>query len=526
MTESAPSINIVAFTAPHVDLTSGGAFECVVSSTAAASDLSLVVDIYDLDNSVHPEGHLGWWQFPLAELGERISGRISLTAIGVLCELDGARPVHLWVNDQKVAFSRLVVSAVLRSNITNGVVYIDKVPAFRDPGDRDMFRRRFSRNWHYPAYAPGSFVAPEGAIVRIVSRNVFLRDAVGNFCLELYRALKQNDIPVALYAEEFDLSLNDFVRRVHLISEETTPRDQLMYFSSTYDPALKTLLHLPFSRKVAYFHGITPPELLQVFDPELSMACRRAYSQIGLLQEFDVLATNSRTSREFLASSFGVDSHFSAGEIRVIPPRFLSPAARAEALATQPGAFVAGAGARLLYVGRIKSHKKIENLLELLSAYRELDGSAELWIVGSGHDKAYRDYLRWVQEKYLALPAESVKWLGSVDDGCLAQIYRTASVYVNMSEHEGFCVPIFEAMLNGLPVFTYGLPAIREVLDGAGVYFVDKNYPQLARSIKAVLDDGSRLGSIIARQKARAAELASAMDGKAMFDLLEPKLPR
>lgn len=524
MTESANPINKVVFVKPLIDLTTGGQFECVLSTSTASADLSLVIDIYDLDNPVHPEGHLGWWQFPLTQLSEFVAGRVSLTANGVACDLDGAQPVHLWVNDQKVEFRRLAVNAVLRSNITNGIVYLDKVPAFRDPSDRDSFRLGFSRNWHHPTYASASFVSPQETTVRIVSRNIFLKDAVGNFCLELYRALKQNDIPVALYAEQFDLSLNDFVRRVDLISEEATTRDQLLYFSSTYDPALEKLLLLPFSRRVAYFHGITPPELLQVFDPELSMTCRRAYKQLPSLQEFDVLATNSRASADFLASFFGEDSPFSVDDIRVIPPRLLPPVALVEFSGASSQPSIKPSGARLLYVGRIKSHKKIEDLLALLSAYRDLDSLAELWIVGGGHDKPYRDYLRWVQEKDLALPAESVKWLGSVDDERLAELYRTASAYVNMSEHEGFCLPIFEAMLAGLPVFTYGLPAIREVLGGSGVYFVNKNYAHLAHSIKSVLHDSSRRESIIAKQKARAAELAETMDGRAMFQLLEPVL--
>lgn len=524
MTESAASINTVVFADPLIDLTAGGAFVCVLSTSIPIADLSLVIDIYDLDNPVHPEGHLGWWQFPLAQLGERVSARVFEAANGVLCELEGAQPVHQWVNDQKVEFKRLVVNAVLRSSITNGIVYLDKVPAFKDASDRDSFRLGFSRDWQQPIYAPSSFVAPEGATVRIVSRNVFLKDAVGNFSLELYRALKQNDIPVALYAEQFDLSLNDFVRRVDLITEETTPNDQLFYFSSTFDPALDKLLHLPFARKIAYFHGITPPELLQVFDPELSMNCRRAYRQLGRLQEFDLLATNSRASGEFLTSFFGVTGRFGVDDIRVIPPRLLPPGELVDSEVIESQGSTLSAGARLLYVGRIKSHKKIENLLELLAAYRKLDGAAELWIVGGGYDKAYRDYLRWVQEKDLELPPESVKWLGSVDDARLAEIYRTASAYVNMSEHEGFCIPVFEAMLSGLPVFTFGLPAIREVLDGSGVYFVNKDYPHLARSIKAVLDDPARRSSIIAKQRIRAAELAKAMDGRSLFDLLEPEL--
>lgn len=525
MTEYTGTVSNVVFDDHWVDLTETGTFTCVLSKSASASDLSLVIDIYDLDNQVHPDGHLGWWQFPVSQLGKRVVGHLSLTDTGVLCELDGFQPGHQWVNKENIRFRRLVVNAVLRSNITNGIVYLDKVPAFKYASDWASFRQNFSRDWKCPAYAPASFVVPPGEVVRIVSRNIFLKDAVGNFCLELYRVLKQNNIPVELYAEQFDLSLNDIVRRVDLIFKEAKLQDQLLYFSSTHDPALDRLLTLPFSRRIAYFHGITPPELLQVFDPELSMVCRRAYGQLGRLKEFDVVATNSRSSKEFLISFFGDDGDISAKDIKVIPPRLLAPEVFESASQPVARTLETRSETRLLYVGRIKSHKKIEDLLQLLAAYRKYDPRVVLWIVGGGYDKAYRDYLRWVQEQDLKLQPDSVTWFGSIDDAKLSELYQTGSAYVNMSEHEGFCVPVFEAMLAGLPVFTFGLPAIREVLDNSGVYFVEKNYEHLARSIKSVLDDPSRREAIIAKQKIRAAQLANAMDGKAMLELLEPKLP-
>lgn len=515
---------IVMFTEPLIDLTTGGDFDCILSIAIPASDLSLVIDIYDMDNPIHPEGHLGWWKFSLTQIGERFSAYISHSDHGLLCEIKGMKTVSQWVNEGNVEFKRLVVNAVLRSNITNGIVYLDQVPAFKNSIERDTFRMGFSRDWNSPSYAPASFVMTEGVTIRIVCRNVFNNDAVGNFCLEVYRCLKQNGIQVALYAENFDLTLNDFIHKIDHIFQNAKSSDQLLYFSSTYDPALGGLLSLPFARKVAFFHGITPPELLQVFDLELSNNCHRAYKQLACLEEFDVLATNSRASAEFLLSFFEEGSRFGKDDIKIIPPCLQPQTKQAVVSPAEIDLTHYSLGARLLFVGRIKSHKKIEDLLKLLSAYRKFDESSELWIVGSGADKAYRDYLIWVQEHELELPPESVKWFGSVSNQQLADLYINANVYVNMSEHEGFCIPLFEAMQAGLPVFSYGTPAILETLEGSGIFFVEKNYAHIASKIKSVLDDPIHRSSIVVKQKLRAAKLAADMDGQAILDLIKPEL--
>lgn len=170
----------------------------------------------------------------------------------------------------------------------------------------------------------------------------------------------------------------------------------LLYFFSTYDPSLTQLIQIPFNRKIAYFHGITKPKLLQVFDLELSRVCAQGLKQVALLSAFDTLAANSAASADKLASETGREPR----EIRVIPPR-LSGAVLLEKSGRKNRRRSVESGARLLYVGRIKSHKRIEDLLELFAAYLDLDSLAECWIVGGQPEPAYRNYLDWVVSQHL-----------------------------------------------------------------------------------------------------------------------------
>jgi len=508
--------NTVTFASPEILLSEVGAFECRLSPGALESDLSLVIDLYDMDNPVHPQGHLGWWQFPVNRLPADVSGLLSLESDPIDCRLAGVTASRSWVNEQKIEFDRLVVNAVLRANITNAIVYLERVPAFRTPRQLADFRSGLNRDWNQPEFTAPGYIFPTGSTVRIVSRNIFMRDAVGNLCLGIYRMLRQHEIPVQLYCHISDLALNDVVRRVERLADEAGCDDQLLYFHSTYDPDLDRLLQLPCKRRIAYFHGVTAPELLQVFNPELAVTCRKGIEQIGRLQQFDLLAANSRASAARMIALFGSGSGHSTTDVRVIPPRLLSsdhsnPASSEHA--TSP--------TKLLYVGRIKSSKRIEHLLELFAAYLRLDSEAELWIVGGGADKAYVDYLNWTQRD-LRLPETKVHWAGSVNDSDLAAHYASASAYLAMSEDEGFCLPVFEAMLAGVPVFAYGLPAVIEVMQGCGIYFVEKDFQYLANALHTLLQDRQRVAELIARQHERAQQLAGRMDGRDFLELFAP----
>ena len=505
------------FAAPDLVLDGPTEFMLHLSEGISRQDLGLVIDVYDLDNPVHPAGHVGWWKFPVAQMGGVAKGIIANTGNGIEVSLESASATERWVNAAPPAWRRLVVNAALRSNGSNEVVSLDRVPALRSGEDLVALRSTLDRDWTKPRFAASSYVFPAGTTVRIIARNIFPRDAVGNFCLDIFRTLTQQGVPTAMYAEVFDLALNDVVRRLDTLDVEGQPPDVLLYFFSTFDPYLDGILRLDCRRKIAYFHGITRPELLREFDPELAEVCEEALAQIGRLSEFDVLAANSRENARRMTSHFGEPSKWRLKDIQIVAPKLLPLGERpAQITSRRPET------TKLLYVGRIKSHKKIEHVLELFSEYLRLDAQAECLIVGSGADEAYREYLASVERSQLKIPQARVRWLGSVDDEALSGLYGSASVFVCMSEDEGFCLPVLEAMLAGIPVFVYGLPAVREMMDDAGCFFDEKDFKHLAKVLYRLINDERMRAEIVRRQCERAVALAREMDGRSVLKLLSP----
>ncbi len=91
-----------------------------------------------------------------------------------------------------------------------------------------------------------------------------------------------------------------------------------------------------------------------------------------------------------------------------------------------------------------------------------------------------------------------VEFVEGVSDAELAARYRCADVLVMLSDHEGFGVPLVEAMGQGTPIVAFDAGAVREVLDGGGILLEEKHPRAVARAVADLLADGARRDRLIA----------------------------
>src|SRR5260370_1622058 len=99
---------------------------------------------------------------------------------------------------------------------------------------------------------------------------------------------------------------------------------------------------------------------------------------------------------------------------------------------------------------------------------------------------------------------------GPIPDEELAVYYRHAAVYVSMSEHEGFCVPLVEAMAADVPILAYSAAAVPDTLGGAGVQFAPKDLEQAAELLGALVFDDDLRRNVIAGQRRRLEDFGDA----------------
>ena len=184
-----------------------------------------------------------------------------------------------------------------------------------------------------------------------------------------------------------------------------------------------------------------------------------------------------------------------------------------------------GVGVVWLFVGRVVANKGFHDLLAAFAVFRGLVGDgARLVLVGSGSESAYGVAVRGLGDG-LGLGG-SVVWAGSVSGEVLGGWYGAADVLVCLSDHEGFGVPLVEAMGSGLPVVAFDAGAVGETLGGAGVLLGDKSPASVAAAVRRVLGDEALRERLAAAGRRRAAELhadrAAAAYAEALAPLLQP----
>ncbi len=160
-----------------------------------------------------------------------------------------------------------------------------------------------------------------------------------------------------------------------------------------------------------------------------------------------------------------------------------------------------------LFVGRIVPNKKLEDHIKLAEHYKRYV-SEEYRFVFVGKTDAtpkYYDALQAMIAQFRMPPGRFI-FTGPVPEDDLATYYRMASVYISMSEHEGFCVPLLEAMAADVPVMAYASTAVPDTLGGAGVQFAPKDLEFAAELLGELADNDTLRTQVIAGQRRRLAD--------------------
>jgi glycosyltransferase involved in cell wall biosynthesis len=177
-------------------------------------------------------------------------------------------------------------------------------------------------------------------------------------------------------------------------------------------------------------------------------------------------------------------------------------------------------GADLLYVGKISPHKAPHDLVKMLEVLRRLyDPAARLHLIGSPLGETYEPALRgFIADLGLT---DAVFLPGSVSGPELEAYYRAADVFVTASDHEGFCVPLGEAMGHGVPIVAYGIAAVPETVAGAGLVLPDKSPIPFAAAVGRVLNDDRLHETLAAAGRDRAGEFDLAASKARFVSLVE-----
>lgn len=321
------------------------------------------------------------------------------------------------------------------------------------------------------------------------------RDAVGTHARHVRTLLREMGIQSDIYAEGGETKSYKSYR--------AKPGDWLLYQLSTGCKMADWLGDRPQPLLVNY-HNVSPHVVFGAWEPIVGAELRRGREQLHEL---------APRARHGIAVS-----RFNEGELQDAGYQHTSVApvlVDLDAQVAQPDRAAlerlhemkSRGGCDWLFVGRVAPHKCQHDLIKAFALYRRVyDPRARLHIVGGSASHAY-----WVAlEQYIrALGLHRVAHLhGSVSDGELAAYYQAADAFVCLSMHEGFCVPLIEAMRNGLPIVAHAAAAVPETLAGAGLLLDLKDPATVAAAAHRVATDAALRAALVTAGTARVAELS------------------
>jgi glycosyltransferase involved in cell wall biosynthesis len=337
-------------------------------------------------------------------------------------------------------------------------------------------------------------------------------DATGQAALHLQLLLRRMGHAAELYAGEVGSGLESLAHPVSAL--RPAPDDWVFYHHGIASSLSGLLMHLPCRRGLV-FHNISPARFYT--GTPLAEALTSGRAQLAAMAPFVELAlgVSDFNSAELRAAGY---RNVHTVPLFIEPERFALGAADPTQLRRLEGPIPT-----VVSVSRVAPHKRFEDLLALHAELVRLRPEARLLLVG-GYEPGSR-YFKSLRRTAQALPG--VHFLGRLSHSELVAAYRSAQVFVSMSEHEGFGVPLIEAMAAELPVLAFGAAAVPETLGGTGITFDQKHFAFLAELVVEVTGNADLRQRLLQGQARRLAHFSAESSQRALAKALgEAATPR
>ncbi|WP_193726700.1 glycosyltransferase family 4 protein [Paenibacillus guangzhouensis] len=315
-------------------------------------------------------------------------------------------------------------------------------------------------------------------------------DAISNSAINMKKMLHSKGIKSEIYAQAVDPNLGEQVRPLH-----EAPLGEPVIYHMGIGCDLAQLLTQFTSKRILLYHNITPSHFFTGYDPFAESLCARGRQELAFLRPYvDIAFADSEFNRQELIqygyNRTAVTPIIMNFEDYHLPP---NPAMMHHLSATKRDK-------DLLFVGRVVPNKKQQDIIRIFYYYKNYFApDARLFLVGRGDPL----YLKETQQLVASLNLEDVHITGHIHYDQLLAYYRNADLFLCMSEHEGFGVPLLEAMQFQLPIIAYDAAAVGETVGDGGILVQQKDYFGIAALVNQVLGDEGLKQNMLHHQKAR-----------------------
>jgi len=331
-------------------------------------------------------------------------------------------------------------------------------------------------------------------------------DAVGNDTIALKHLLQELGYKTAIYAENIDYRIDKHIVGHYTALPQLEQQDIIIYHFSTGSAVMERILRAQTCRKIMIYHNITPATFFQGYNDDLASLVQAGRDDLTKLRNlFDLCIADSHFNKQDLELA-GY-----ACPIVVLP--ILVPFGDYDQKPNEEllKRYKNDGYTNILFVGRVVPNKKQEDIIKAFAYYRRtINDKVRLFIVGSyaGMEVYFSRLRRYVEA--LGINAKNIIFTGHTSFADILAYYRIADIFLCLSEHEGFCVPLVEAMKFNVPIIAYAAGAVPETLNGAGI-LIDKKHKSsaiIANVIDKILSDEQFKQEILHLQQKRLRDFA------------------
>jgi glycosyltransferase involved in cell wall biosynthesis len=345
-------------------------------------------------------------------------------------------------------------------------------------------------------------------------------DAIGNHVLRIRDTLRAAGYDSEIYADDIHPPMRRHAR--HFLEFKAPPGGQgvhLLYHLSTGSRMAAWLAEQPVPLAVDY-HNITPAEYFDRWQPAAAEVARTARAEMRRLASSTAYGLADST---YNALELTDEGYPDTAVVPILIDFTEYDAAPDTATLTRLRRRAEGGGAHWLFVGRVAANKCQHDIVAAFAAYRRLfDPQARLSIVGGRTLLLYSRALERLASE-LGI-ANAVDFTNDLKFSQLLAHYRAADVFVSLSEHEGFCVPLVEAMHFGVPTVAFASTAVPETVGDATLLLSDKDPLSVAVAVQRVLSDDVVRKAMIEAGHRRVEHFSLANNRRRLLEALEPRI--
>ena len=319
-------------------------------------------------------------------------------------------------------------------------------------------------------------------------------DAISDEMLEIQKALRQQGFKSEIFTRFYEPRMAKYVKDFKEYTKFSSSSNVVLFHFSIGSPVSKMFFRIP-DKRIMIYHNITPYEFFLDTHRILSRECYKGRLEIKLfVDKVDLALGDSEFNRRELESL----GYANTGVLPLLLD-FSKFDGNADPVVRQiydNGKFT------ILFVGRVIPNKKFEDVIKTFYFYKKyFNPDSQLLLVGDF--RGMERYLAALKDQVMELDLPDVHFPGRVDFAELLACYRLSDVYLSMSEHEGFGVPLIESFYLGIPVVAYAAGAVEETMNGGGVLLHEKDFARTAVLLDRLhRDDVFRNAVVVSQKKA------------------------